>query len=83
MRKKTARDLIIDRYTPTTVKIESRPFTPQSVGRGATLEEFYREVDAKNAQSFRQQYLVKDASEIESMMRHNRKLIDAKRGRGN
>ena len=81
MRKKTARDLIIDRYTPSTAKIEIRPLSAQPSRRGTTLEEFYREVDAQNAQSFRQQYLIKEASEIESMMRHNRKLIDARRGK--
>ncbi|KFN38941.1 MAG: hypothetical protein JU82_09330 [Sulfuricurvum sp. MLSB] len=80
MRKKTVRDTILDRYSPS-VKIEVRPTYTTPSTRGATLEEFYREVDAKHTQSFKHQYLIKDASEIESIMRDNRKLIEAKRAR--
>jgi len=44
-----------------------------------TLEEFYRELSARNALIVEQVYNNKNAQEIETIMVQNRKLIDAQR----
>ncbi len=82
MNKPSKRDKLIEQYMPSiNVQIpSSRRQIPKY--EGTTLEEFYREVYAKNAKHPSQLYSNKDAAEIEMLMRQTRKLIETRRNSG-
>lgn len=82
MRKNTIRETLLSQYAPSVpkVRVESlyKSYAPKA--KGQTLEEFYREVHAKNSKNLELLYHNKNAKEIESMMIQNRKMIEHKRG---
>ena len=83
MNKPSKRDKLLEQYMPTVNVPFSTSRRQITKYKGTTLEEFYREVNAKNAKHPSQLYNNKDASEIEMLMRQTRKLIETKRRSGN
>lgn len=79
MNKKAARQAQSNLY-PTAQKNDIRSvYTGRvTLTKGATLEDFYREVHSAHLQNGKHVYHNKNAAEIESIMRHNRKQIDEK-----
>lgn len=77
MRRQSARETLVSRYMPSK-KIDMRPgYTGRvTTKKGATLEDFYREVHSTNTLNTKHIYHNKNAAEIEWIMRHNRKQID-------
>lgn len=75
MRADFIREAVISRYTPPSRSKSASDKRAKT--RASTLEDLYREVHTK--QYCYNEYLCKNAAEIESIMRNNRKLIDAKR----
>lgn len=66
------------RHSPAEITELQPTYRGSSRRRGMTLEEFYLEVHERSRQSCKHFFSHKDAEEIESMMRHNRTLIDSK-----
>lgn len=77
MSRTTLRDAVLAKYLPSP-KVSSYKYVPTKT-KGATLQEFYEEVHAKNTLHQEHFYHNKNAQEIESIMAQNRRLIDAKR----
>jgi hypothetical protein len=80
MRINQASEAILAKYIqePRTKKVS--PFASHKPkAKGSSLEEFYKEVNARSALQIEQVYSGKNASEIESMMNQNRRLIEAQR----
>lgn len=78
MRKNKVAEAIFSKYSDP----KSTPSDPQSrnhyTKKGGTLSDFYREVHTANSQKMHP-YLNKNATEIESMMMNNRRLIESAR----
>ncbi|MDD2779977.1 hypothetical protein [Sulfuricurvum sp.] len=80
MRINKASEAILAKYIqePSSKRISSfGSYKPKA--KGSTLEEFYREVKARSALQIEHVYTGKNATEIESMMNQNRRLIEAQR----
>jgi hypothetical protein len=80
MRTNKASEAVLAKYSPPPKNKMTASFTSRlPKKKGATLEELYREVHARNALRIEHVYNNKNAQEIESMMTQNRRLIEAHR----
>jgi hypothetical protein len=77
MRNQKIREAVLAKYMPTQRKSTFK-YTP-SIIKPSTLEEFYKEVHAKNSFYAEHSFHNKNAQEIESILSQNRRLIDAQR----
>ncbi|MGD9968994.1 MAG: hypothetical protein AB7S65_00935 [Sulfuricurvum sp.] len=77
----TLRESILSKYEPTVSEISKDIFlrSRRSYIKGATLDEFYREIFAKYHTNPSYDFLNQNAAEIERMMKETRKLIESKR----
>lgn len=80
MRINKASEAILAKYAPEIKpKITLSTFGRLHKTKKSSLEEFYKEVYARSALQIEHVYNDKNAKEIESMMMHNRRLIEAQR----
>ncbi|MBN2869659.1 MAG: hypothetical protein JXK04_01745 [Campylobacterales bacterium] len=76
MRPHSIRKAVLSRYARSS---RPKPGSDTSAKKkGLSLEEWYHEVHAKTGGRSESVYLNKNAAEIESIMRHNRALIDSR-----
>jgi hypothetical protein len=79
MRKNKAVEAIFSKYSePKAAPVDMfTTYRSTKKRKGGTLSDFYHEVHAANSQKIQHPYNNKNATEIESMMMQNRRLIEA------
>ncbi|MFA5215515.1 hypothetical protein [Sulfuricurvum sp.] len=79
MRKNKAAEAIFSKYSePKAAPIDMfTAYRSTKKRKGGSLNDFYHEVHAANSKKTQHPYNNKNATEIESIMVHNRRLIEA------